>query len=442
MNQVNEIVSSNMKFKMNNRQHLSIAIIFFYLLPLLFFASYSIGLMSHHKSWSVLSFGLLLIACGSLSLILLVYYWELALKEKIQTEHAKPSHLISFNPEKENKVTSLDSSHNFSPLIDSETLSIKDDIKDLSLLETNLKESQSEQMRLEEEVQCKSQKIEHLTEENQLLSIKAQQTIQDFADYKLFSEEQLKQRQLQINVLQQMIEDQRGEMEKRQDQIYQLDTKVHDLSYEIKTLLYLHETESAPAKKEETFKTKINGPFLEDLDDYPMQAAFIPSNNHSSSDKWIRSAPEANILLKKCITMAQKLTGANYYSNEATRYREFSSSNYAIDQRRLFDGLRNEEGGLIVVYSQKEHKLLFANQQSKTLLGWSPDKFTSDFSTIIQEGSTDWKRGLNTLTSATESQIRLLAKNKNGQEILLSCHLGIVPSGLFRNHIIGVLYPT
>ncbi len=437
MNQVNEIVSSNMKFKTNNRQYLSVAVIFFYLLPLLFFASYSIGLMSHHKSWSVLSFGLLLIACGSLCLILLIYYWELALKEKFQSEQSKLSHQISFHPEKENKVTSLDTSHTF----DNEILSVKDDIRDLNLLETHLEKSQSEQIRLEEEIQSKNQEIEHLAKENQSLVAKAQQTTQDYADYKLFSEEQLKQKQLQINLLQQMIEDQRGEMEKRQDQIYQLDTKVHDLSYEIKTLLYLHETESAPVKKEETFKTKISGPFLEDLDDYPMQAAFMPSN-HSNSDQWIRSAPEANILLKKCITMAQKLTGANYYSNETTRYREFSSSNYAIDQRRLFDGLRNEESGLIVVYSQKEHKLLFANQQSKTLLGWSPDKFTSDFATIIQEGSADWKRGLNTLVSATESQIRLLAKNKNGQEILLSCHLGIIPSGLFRNYVIGVLYPT
>ena len=75
----------------------------------------------------------------------------------------------------------------------------------------------------------------------------------------------------------------------------------------------------------------------------------------------------------------------------------------------------------------------------------------SDFSSIIQEGLGDWKKALSTLSGAQDShaqllvktaQARFLAKTKQGQEKILNCHLGVIPTGLFRNHIIGVLYPT
>ncbi|WP_042280697.1 hypothetical protein [Candidatus Protochlamydia sp. R18] len=435
MNQ--EIVFFSMKFKTTNRQFFSVAVIFFYLLPLLFFVTYSIGLMPHQKSWSILTFGLLLVAIGSICLILLAYYWEIGLKTKWQGESTILSSQSNLSSEKENKVTALDPAFTLVPLEEASPFTTKEEVTLLNSLE-NLND---EERKREEELALKQSEIQKLVEENQSLISQTQQTQQDFADYKLFSEEQLKQKQLQINFLQQTIEDQRSEMEKRQDQIFHLDTKVHDLSYEIKTLLYLHETESNTSKKEELFKNNSNGPFIEDFDDFPTHTSIIPSLDLKNG-YWVKTTIEASALLKKCINMAQKMTGANYYNNETTRYREFSTSNYAIDQRRLFDNLKNEEGGLIVVFSQKDQKLLFANQQSKALLGWSADKLISDFAQIIQEGLNEWRRGLAALTTAAESQIRLLAKNKNGQEVLLSCQLGIIPSGLFRSYVIAIFYPT
>lgn len=442
-----------MKFKIMNRHFLSAAIIVFYLIPLLSFSAYSITLMSHHKSWALLSLGLLLIVFGSLALMLLLFYWEQSMSDQKQIHllsHTQ-KHPIFSAIEKETKVTSLDPTLIYNQIPHHESInqmSSKESTKELNLMQTTLSENQELQERLNQTLDTKNLELEKQAEENKQLEMKVQQVAQDFADYKLFSEEQLKQKQLQLTTLQQIIDDQRAEMEKRQEQICQLDSKVHDLSYEIKTLLYLHEEEVAPTKaskivKEEEKSYSFLHENLKESQEFP--SSMVNSSIHYDSianEKPIRTAMEATNLLKKCISIAQKLTGANYYSNESSRYREFSTSHYAIDQRRLFDSLRSEVGALIIVYSQKEHKLLFVNNESKMLLGWSPDKFIADFSSIIQEGINDWKKALSLLATASDSNARILSKTKNGQEILLNCQLGVIPTGLFRHYIIGILYPT
>jgi hypothetical protein len=438
-----------MKPSTSNRQLLSWMILFFYLIPFLFFASYSIGLMSRSKSWLVLSSGLLLIAMCSLILILTLFYWEKAIRNQLQGAERNIVKNTS-NEEKEPKVTSLDLNHDYDvepPLSEYEATSKTS--QELNLLEA-LNESQMQNSKLMEDIEHLNDSLQQLNEEHRVSMLQGEKATQDLEEYKLFSEEQLKQKNLQIVNLQQMMDDQRSEMEKRQDQIQLLDTKVHDLSYEIKTLLHLNDIELEPA---------INNVSTINLDVPPRQifhdlneeleasasSSFPAANSLEAEVKYdhpIKTAAEANGLLKKCLNSAQKLTGANYNSPEALRYREFSSSHYTIDQRRLFDSLRSEVGGLVIVYSPKDNKVLFANQVTKTLLGWSPEKFSSDFALIIQEGMTYWKKALSLLTTTPESQARLLAKTKQGQEILLNCHLGVVPTGLFRGYIIGVLYPA
>lgn len=433
-----------MNFKITNRQFLSAAVIIFYLIPLLFFSILSMTIMPHYKSWTLFSLGLLLAVIGTFALTLLLYYWEQSLdtsKKDMTQIYARVSQDFA-TTDTNTKVTAIDPENDFESLYRSDSTSeaeTEEASKEINLLETALKTNQEQQEQL-----VKS--LEKQEEENKLLELKALQIAQDFADYKLFSDEQLKQKHLQLTTLQQMIEDQRTEMEKRQDQIYQLDTKVHDLSYEIKTLLYLNEEESLPTKPTNTFKeidTHYSFP-RGGLSDIPGQTAVLPAAQQETHafDHPVKTPAEASALLKKCISMAQKLTGANYHGNESSRYREFSTSYYAIDQRRLFDNLRSELGALIIVYSQKENKLLFVNNESKTLLGWSPEKFVTDFYTIVHEGINDWRKALSTLASASDSSARLLAKTKQGQEIVLNCQLGIIPTGLFRNYVIGILYPT
>ena len=449
-------------FKISNRQYLSAAIIVFYFIPLLFFSAYSIRLMSQHKSWALLSIGLLLVVFGTVSLIFLLANWEESLRDKKLNRSLLLSHdaELSLLNQKETKVTSLDPSLIFEPIVPRDLLRTEDPqetSKELNLLQTALESSQKQQEELIQLLEMKEQEILKLEEENKELQIQAQQIGQDFADYKLFSEEQRKQKQLQLSSFQQMIEDQKNEMEKRQEQIHQLDTKVHDLSYEIKTLLYLHDEESVSSKpgshsshsgkndhfqssgKETHFENQGKGNGSKTTT--PMISPALQPEN-LVQDSPVQTPQEAAQLLKKCIHVAQKLTGANYYSNESSRYREFSSSYFAIDQRRLFDSLRAEKGALVVVYSQKDQKLLFANNEVKTLLGWGPEKFLTEFSSIMHEGIQEWKKALQIVSTGADSQARLLAKTRQGQEIFLNCHLGVVTSGLFRNYIIGILYPA
>lgn len=347
--------------------------------------------------------------------------------------------------EREEKITSI---HALPVLnIPQEETERVEATKKIDLLEITLKNHQEQQEQLAKDLASKKEELEKLAEENKQMELNAFQIAQDFADYKLFTEEQLKQKNMQLVALQQNLEDQRTEMEKRQDQIYQLDTKVHDLSYEIKTLLFLNQEEPISpkpvsfAKEKEKPSTFAKAAALERFEP---PCAVIGEENEGSyaREKPIQTAQEAAALLKKCINMAQKLTGANYHTSEASRYREFSTSNYAIDQRRLFDALRNENGALIIVYSQKENKILFANSETKVLLGWSSEKFVADFASIMHEGMSDWRKALSSLVVSSEAQARLLAKTKQGQEVILTCHLGLIPTGLFRNYVIGVLYPT
>ncbi len=434
-----------MKINLTNRQFLSATVIIFYLLPWLFFSSYSIGLMSHHKSWNLLSIGLLLVAFGTLVLILMLYYWE----ESVISQSKQEALPLELPFEKEAKVTSLDPTLFFNQPTHYEPLheDSSENVKELNLLQTALKESQELQEQLSKDLELKAQELQEREEENQQLRLKAEQAAQDFADYKLFSEEQLKQKQLQFNALQQMIEDQRSEMEKRQEQIHQLDTKVHDLSYEIKTLLYLHEEETAPPKVN-IKKDELTPLFT------PMPIEVSPSISvqleepnpisieSEANESPIQSSLDALKLLRKCIQTAEKLTGANYHNTESSRYRELSPSYYALDQRRLFDCIRHDPSALMMVYSQKEQKVLFVNTKVRTLLGWTQEKFIADFSVILQEGLLEWKKAISLLSNLPEAQARLIAKTKNGQEIFLDGYVGVIPSGLFRQYVLGVFYPV
>ena len=446
-----------MKFKMTNRQSISATIVVFYLIPLLFFVFYSIGLMSKNKSWGILSIGLITIAIGSLTLIFLLNYWEESVKEYYSKNLIKSPLLVDQTVPKEKKVTSLDVNLMYEPeTIDPklETIAVNNGFKELNLLDASLKESLEQQEALKKSLEMKIEECSNLQIVNESLKEQVQKTLQDFSDYKLFSEEQLKQKNLQLQSLQSISDDQRHEMEKRQDLIQHLDSKVRDLSYEIKTLLYLHEEEIFPVKTTSSFITGKNESISLPVSEQETKGMFSTSTVESEhkknplliteifGDEEITTPLAASNYLKKCLSNAEKLTGATHSGSKSSRYREFSSTYYAIDQRRLFDSLRNETKSLIIICKPKDSKPIFVNPHIKKLLGWSPEKFLSDFSSIMQEGMNEWNKTLSQLSPTVESQTRFLVKTNQGTEILLSCHLGLVPTGLFRHYTIGILYPT
>ena len=117
-------------------------------------------------------------------------------------------------------------------------------------------------------------------------------------------------------------------------------------------------------------------------------------------------------------------------------------SYYCDNQRRLFDSLRNEKSALIVVYSSKDQKVIFGIKSQKHCWDGVLKNLWLISLPFCMKGMNEWRKALSSLASVPESQARLLAKTKQGQEALLNCQLGIIQTGLFRNYIIGVFYPT
>jgi len=437
-----------MKFSTNNRYTCFALLTILYFIPLVFFSVYSVLQLPKTKSWVIVSSGFLIISICSLIFFIFLLYWDKTLKAKFKTQVSSGYE----QQKKENKVMSLDEALQFeekqnSTKIEKNTLFLKENAQEIAQLRVNYEDSQLKIAQLNEQLASKENEKQNFLEENRRLENKIHKISQDFSDYKLFGEEQLKQKNLQLTSAQMELEEQRTEMEKRQEQICHLDSKIHDLSYEIRTLIHLHEVDSRPSthitlqKNEKTIRpfNKFSIPIQTVIPEiYPQEWEL----DNLSNLRQIQTSPEALMLLRKCVNIAQRLTGANYYSNENSRFREFSSSHFTIDQRRLFDNLRNEESGLILVYSQKENKLLFANNQTKSLLDCSPEKFINEFGSFFQDGLSEWNKALSLLNNSAESQCRLLVKTKQGSEIVLNSYFGLVPTGLFRNYVICVLYPA
>lgn len=400
-----------MKFSLNDRHALSLVIIVFYFIPLFFFSSYSIRLMSLQKSWTVLCLGLLLISIGGLGLISWLNYWEHAIRNQLKKE--------TFGDEQETKVTTLDSSFLKNESIFQENKS--KETKELSLLQTSLMEERTQQTRLLEELNQKKQEILKSEENQHQLNLKCEKISQAFSDYKIFSEEQLKQKSLQLQELQKSLDEIQNEIEKKDQLILKQENKIQDLSYEMKTLLSVQE-ESHPKY---SFPTHTKQAFSFS------QEPLIPN------EKPIQTETEAYHLLQRCVSHALKITSSPYFGDFAKH--EFSQS--PIDQRRFFDLLRQETGGIILLYSPKENKILFCHPIVKQLLGWTPEKFMQDFFSIIQGGFNEWKQAMGLLQHSSESKARILLKTKNGEEHLFECHLGSINNGIFKFNVINVLYP-
>lgn len=369
--------------------------------------------MSSNKSWGILTSGLLLCIGGSFLLFILLSWWEQSFKQTI---------------------------HDTSPLKKPPTADIYS-ITHQSIEEERQRTEnlQNSLLATQEDIQQKIQEMQKIQDDYDRAQKQVLKGSQDFAEYKLFSEEQLNQKGLLIQSLQQRIHQQNDELEAKQEKISQFESKIRDLSCEIRTLLELNVNEA------ESEKNKKN-PFINKQDSLVVKATLHEYHTEdgvaAAIETQVQNDAEGSLLLKRCVDIAQKLAGVNYYGAEGMRHREFSPHNYAIDLRRLFDSLRSENGALVLVYSQKEDKLLFVNNQSKDLLGWSPEKFVQDFQAIIQKGTVDWKNALTQVTAHYEAHAQILMKTKTGSELAVRCRLGMIPVGLFKGYVIGVLYRT
>lgn len=357
----------------NNKasQNIIWAIVCLYLLPAFVLTLYSIELYNLEKSWGILSLGLIQGAAGSLLMFMLLRQWEQSLQQPIEALNEEP---ITHAPSNEEEIKNLQA------------------------------------------------ELDKKTEELQRFYDNAER----FAAYKGASEDEIRKKEALLNEFQETITRQRDVLKKRQEQVTELEGKIHDLNSEVNTLLDVVKiVETTPEIPHSGMQLKETAGIY--------QVAPPPLSVVTSSG-------EADLQLRRCMDIAGKITGANHFEAANSRFREWHIDNYALDLRRLFDNLRGESSSTIFVFSQKDNRLLFVNNQAKHLLGWSPEKFVQNFSEIIAESLQEWNRGISRLANQPETTAQITMKNKAGQDVPVNCHLGMITSGLFRNHIIGVVF--
>lgn len=406
-----------MKFLFKSRDIILATIFFTYLLPLIFLVVYSFYYAAPEKSWVVLSLGLFLTSIGAVSIYCLLTFWE---KEN------SPENVMEVN-DFERKIV------DFPSLLPSQEFEIKSPSAELNqALEKTLAEAREELSSIQIQLSQKDEEISFLQKENQKSQKYADMISQEFSNYKNSVQHQFEQHTQVIENSQETIAEQRSVIEKKHLHIAQLETKVRDLTYEIKTLLQLAEIANQSTLEETDLEEEV----LEDTGQLEFNLAPL-----QDPDKDLQVLETATVQLKRCVDIAQKITGGSHYRIGSPRFRELAGDNYTLDLRRLFDSLRTENNGLVLFYSQKENKVLFASNQVKTFLGWGADKFLQSFFQIIEPSLDTWKNSLSQLAFRNQAKVDISMKNKTGQEILMHGMLGIVPTGIFRNHILGVLYP-
>lgn len=390
--------------EIRKRINISGIIVGFYMMTVIFVSSFPF------KSWESIALGLILASVGSLITLILLRQWESNLKKQNQTSLPAPE-TASFQ-------NSLMSDEN---LLD---------------LQNALEESQNRQKELVEELNEKSESLHKLENEKAQFEHRIEDIYHELNTNKSDSDEEIRRKGVLLSEYQETINQQRDVIKKKQEHITELESKVRDLNYEVKTLLQLAElgNKSSSTNKQKEVNSN-NSAQAYQVDMFEEEEPALRTQNIM-----IKGPEEASQQLKRCIDIAQKITGTNRFGNGNSRFKDIPIDNRALDLRRLFDNLRSENSGTVIVYSQRENKLLFANNQTTNLLGWSPEKFTNNFLEIIAEGNQEWKRGISTLSSTSDSKVRMVMKTKSGQDLLVHCHLGIIPTGAFRNHIIGVLY--
>lgn len=385
-------------------------LIFLYLIPVLLLSSYGQLHMPPQKAWNFLAFGLFFSSMGTLGL-----FWVMC---RMGGKKATvPSIEKQALPQEEALVKGLKT--------------------DLSKKQEELQEyslaSQEQIKQLQGELELKNEEFNRLQHEYQVLQEQSERIQRDHDRYRDASTNELEEQKRLLLESQKTIADQREAMDKKLQQIAQLESKVSDLTYEIKTLIQLAEIEN------QTMPMYPNLP-LDTSQSHFSSTEATEDEISCSPEKQVTNEAQAAVQLKRCIDIAQKITGANHYNNSNSRFRDLAIDNYTLDLRRLFDSLRMENSSAIIFYSQKENKILFVNNQSKNLLGWSPDKFMLSFNDIVEPDADAWKQGIASLAIKNTAQIGLKMKSKQGPVIDIRASLGIIPTGIFRQHILGVLY--
>lgn len=416
------------------RIRLAITVVIFYLIPLLLLSLLGQELMPQSSTWMLFSVGLVMSLVGSIILFTCIYRWELSLfydlKKFFEERNPKVALLPKIEVPQEPKI-------------------------DSAMQERFIAEAvsawQSKNVQLGSELEEKEITMQKLMNEKEEAQHELQAIVHQFTSFQQGVQLQIEQKDRLIAQNQQAVAEQRALIEKHQQHISLLESKEKDLSYEIKTLLQLSSLENIlndkPVEKPQNKKLHTSE-FLSYTTENDFQVeeehpnAYRTSERASFHVKRIDTPESALAQLKHCVDVATKMSGANYIIGGASKIHNLSLDNQALDLRRLCDALNSENSVAILLYSQKEGKLLYANDYARNILGWGLDKFTESFSEIVASGFEDWKKGLNQLATEYSAVFPMTLRSKAGPEMTMQCHLGAVPAGTFRHHVIGVLYES
>jgi hypothetical protein len=159
-------------------------------------------------------------------------------------------------------------------------------------------------------------------------------------------------------------------------------------------------------------------------------------------EEWLKTPGEALLVLKRCLDTARKITAPSYYTPSHTSFGHAAPTSHPLDLRRLCDSLRCEKGAAILLYSPKEEKAVCATPQIETLSGWSPEAWNSDCHPLLGISATEWRSALHRLTIHGEVLLTLTLPTRQATVRRCQAYFGTITSGIFRNYVIGVLFPN
>lgn len=382
------------------RHYVTGALLTCYLIPILLLVTYSALWIPPHDRLQMLAMGILCAMTGTVIVTLGMKRWELSLTNHTAHNLSQATHEVS---EPDDEAERLQ-----------QTLSMSQELQDS--LAQELQQQQEIQQQILTEKDDLQHQVEQLTE-----SLSAQH--ERFTDL-------LKAKEGQIQEYQQTIFDQQTQLEKRQKQVITLENTARDLKYELKTLIDLTDRIQS---------IDVEAP-QQDLEHAPSPPPEDPGLAWAMSraDGVAISPIDPTTQLKRCINMAQKLTGARHLTGHLPRFQDLSVDGYALDLRRLCDSLSSEGSNLILLYSQKDAKLLFVSERIRGLLGWTPEKFVQDFASLVTEGQEEWFEALHQSVGSQPSQVTIAVKSRAGDSRHLLCHVGVVPTGIFKMHVVVI----
>ncbi len=215
------------------------------------------------------------------------------------------------------------------------------------------------------------------------------------------SQKRLAHKEALIEEYRKTLAEQRAIIGKKQGYIAQLEKKVGDLVQEIRSLLQLGETVPGCGK-----------PY------------------------------DLSLQLQRYIAKVENITGIHhlgYRDGHSPRFLDLSMESYAVDKRRLFDSFRDENSGIVLIFSPQEQRFLFVNEQVKRVLGWSPEKFMNAFPELVSSGYSDWKKATESVEGTREQKAKVVIQSKTGKNQKFTCLLGSISKGPFADHVIGIL---